>query len=152
MSSTFGRTVQFGKFASRVAAGSTSIHDPALLPDCCQPDRPEECRPVVTGRHRSEELNAKCRRPLGNPRHSWAIRGAPSCATFDSLSTKNKNLQKAADGSLTLYVGAKSPGADKESNWLPAPDGHFSLYIRAYWGQQGILDGSWKPPVIRKAQ
>ena len=41
-------------------------------------------------------------------------------------------------------------GGDKESNWLPAPNGHFSLYIRAYWGQQGILDGSWKPPVIRK--
>jgi hypothetical protein len=67
-----------------------------------------------------------------------------------SLGTKNKDLRKDADGSLTLYVGAKSPGADKESNWLPAPDGHFSLYMRAYWGQQGILDGSWKPPVIRK--
>jgi hypothetical protein len=24
------------------------------------------------------------------------------------------------------------------------------LYIRAYWGQQGILDGWWKPPVTRK--
>jgi hypothetical protein len=27
--------------------------------------------------------------------------------------------------------------------------GHFSLYIRAYGGKKGILDGSWKPPVIR---
>lgn len=67
-----------------------------------------------------------------------------------SLGTKNKNLRRNADGSLTLYAGAKSPGADKETNWLPAPDGHFSLYIRAYWGKQGIIDGSWKPPVIRK--
>jgi hypothetical protein len=41
-------------------------------------------------------------------------------------------------------------GGDKESNWLPAPNGHFSLYIRAYWGKESILDGSWKPPVIRK--
>lgn len=55
-----------------------------------------------------------------------------------------------ADGFLTLYAGNKSPGGDKESNWLPAPAGTFSLYIRAYWGKQGILDGSWKPPVIRK--
>jgi hypothetical protein len=68
-----------------------------------------------------------------------------------SLGTKNKNLKHNANGSLTLYAGAKSPGGDKESNWLPAPDGKFSLYIRAYWGKQGILDGSWKPPVIRKA-
>lgn len=67
-----------------------------------------------------------------------------------SLGTKNKTLKRNADGSLTLYAGAKSPGGDKESNWLPAPDGAFSLYIRAYWGKQGILDGSWKPPLIRK--
>jgi hypothetical protein len=66
-----------------------------------------------------------------------------------SLGTKNKNLRRNADGSLTLYAGAKSPGGEKESNWLPAPDGRFSLYIRAYWGKEGILDGSWKPPVIR---
>lgn len=65
-----------------------------------------------------------------------------------SLGTKNKNLKRNADGSLTLYAGAKSPGGDKETNWLPSPDGKFSLYIRAYWGKQGILDGSWKPPVI----
>lgn len=67
-----------------------------------------------------------------------------------SLGTKNKNLKRNADGSLTLYAGAKSPGGDKDANWLPAPNGPFSLYIRAYWGKQGILDGSWQPPVIRK--
>jgi len=67
-----------------------------------------------------------------------------------SLGTKNKNLKRNADGSLTLFAGAKSPGKNKESNWLPAPNkGPFSLYIRAYWGKQGILDGSWQPPVIR---
>jgi hypothetical protein len=67
-----------------------------------------------------------------------------------SLGTKNKKLRRNADGSLTLYAGAKSPGGEKEANWLPAPDGRFSLYIRAYWGKDGILDGSWKPPIIRK--
>lgn len=67
-----------------------------------------------------------------------------------SLGTKNKNLNRNADGSLTLYAGAKSPGGEKESNWLPAPNGRFSLYIRAYWGKEVILDGSWMPPVIRK--
>jgi hypothetical protein len=69
-----------------------------------------------------------------------------------SLGTKNKNLVRAANGSLTLYAGAKSPGRDRESNWLPAPKGRFSLYIRAYWGKQGILDASWQPPAVRKAK
>lgn len=68
-----------------------------------------------------------------------------------SLGTKNTSLERNEDGSLTLYAGAKNPGGDKENNWLPAPDGAFSLYIRAYWGKEGILDGSWKPPVIKTA-
>lgn len=67
-----------------------------------------------------------------------------------SLGTKNKNLKRNADGSLTLYAGTKSPGRDKDSNWLPAPKSHFSVYIRAYWGKAPILDGSWKPPVVKK--
>lgn len=69
-----------------------------------------------------------------------------------SLGTKNTTLQRNADGSLTLYAGAASPGADKETNWLPAPEGPFSLYIRAYWGKEAILDGSWTPPTIEAVQ
>ena len=67
-----------------------------------------------------------------------------------SLGTKNKNLKHNADGSLTLYAGARSPGKDKESNWLPAPEGTFSLYIRAYWPQKTIVDGTWIPPKIER--
>jgi hypothetical protein len=44
-----------------------------------------------------------------------------------SLGTKNTTLKRNDDGSLTLYAGANSPGADKESNWLPAPEEPFSL-------------------------
>ncbi|HRW14683.1 DUF1214 domain-containing protein, partial [Amaricoccus sp.] len=64
----------------------------------------------------------------------------------------NTGLQRNADGSLTLYAGAASPGADKESNWLPAPEGPFSLYIRAYWGREQILDGTWQPPRIEPVE
>jgi hypothetical protein len=65
-----------------------------------------------------------------------------------SLGTKNKTLQYDPDGSLTIYAGATSPGAGKEANWLPAPNGPFSLYIRGYWADKTMLDGSWKPPAI----
>lgn len=77
---------------------------------------------------------------------------APNVLNRFSLGTKNKNLKHNADGSLTLYIGSKSPGKDQESNWLPASKGNFSLYIRAYWGKQGILDGSWQPPIIRQVK
>jgi hypothetical protein len=67
-----------------------------------------------------------------------------------SLGTKNKNFKYNPDGSLTLYAGTKSPGEDKETNWLPVPEGTFSLYIRCYWGKEAVLDGSWIPPKIEQ--
>lgn len=65
-----------------------------------------------------------------------------------SLGTKNTSLVRNSDGSLTLYAGKNNPGRAREANWIPAPDGNFSLYIRAYWGEQPILDGSWQPPKV----
>ena len=42
------------------------------------------------------------------------------------------NLKKNSDGSFMLYLQADNPGADKESNWLPAPAGPFYLILRNY--------------------
>jgi hypothetical protein len=67
-----------------------------------------------------------------------------------SLGTKNTGLKKNADGSLTIYVSATSPGSNKESNWLPAPKGGFSLYLRSYGPKQAVIDGTWMPPLIEK--
>jgi len=69
-----------------------------------------------------------------------------------SLGTKSKFMQYNPDGSLTLYFGAKSPGKDKETNWVPAPKGNFSLYIRAYWSEKAILEGTWMPPNVAKVK
>jgi len=63
-------------------------------------------------------------------------------------------MKKNADGSLTLYIQNKSPGADKESNWLPAPDGTIYLVLRLYWPKTtppSILPvgkSTWKPPGV----
>jgi hypothetical protein len=64
------------------------------------------------------------------------------------------NLKKNADGSLTLYIQKDSPGKDKESNWLPAPNDLIYLVMRLYWPKPeppSILppgEGTWKPPGI----
>ena len=63
-------------------------------------------------------------------------------------------LKSNPDGSTTLYIQKDSPGADKESNWLPAPPGKFILMLRTYWPNPkapSILDGSWKVPQVKKA-
>ena len=65
-------------------------------------------------------------------------------------------MTKNADGSLTLYIQKDSPGAARESNWLPAPDDPIYLVMRLYWPKTeapSILpagEGSWKPPGIVK--
>ncbi len=69
-----------------------------------------------------------------------------------SVGTKNKDLQYNADGSLTIYVQADAPtDAGQLANWLPAPRGDFSLYVRAYWPKVEITDGSWTPPAVELA-
>jgi hypothetical protein len=68
-----------------------------------------------------------------------------------SLGTKNKALKYAADGSLTLYLGAKSPGNENEANWIPAPAGPFSLILRLYWPDASVLAGAWQPPDVMQA-
>jgi hypothetical protein len=54
------------------------------------------------------------------------------------------------DGSYTLYLQNTSPGADKESNWLPAPKGPFSVVLRLYWPKPDALNGMWKAPKPEK--
>ena len=66
------------------------------------------------------------------------------------------SMKKSEDGSLTLYIQKDSPGADNESNWLPAPNGPIYLVMRLYWPKTeppSILppgEGTWKPPGIVK--
>jgi hypothetical protein len=64
-----------------------------------------------------------------------------------------QNLKTNPDGSTDLYIQKDSPGADKESNWLPAPAGKFVLMLRMYWPNENnpsIITGSWKPPAVTK--
>jgi hypothetical protein len=60
------------------------------------------------------------------------------------------DLKKDADGGLTLYVQHDSPGDDKESNWLPAPNGPFLMVMRLYWPKPEVLDGTWKQPPLER--
>jgi hypothetical protein len=72
----------------------------------------------------------------------------PNSLNRFSLGTKSKLMKQNPDGSLTLYFQNATPGADKETNWVPPPKDEFSLYIRAYWPKAEILNGLWVPPAV----
>lgn len=60
-------------------------------------------------------------------------------------------LKFNADGSLDIYIQADSPGADKESNWLPSPaEGKLGITMRLYAPKPQALDGRWNPPAVKK--
>ncbi|MGO4738977.1 DUF1254 domain-containing protein [Bosea sp. 2KB_26] len=120
--------------------------------------------------------------PLDGSRHKYTITFAPgqlppvnafwSVTMYDGKSqllVKNpidrylinspmlSAMKKDADGSLTLYIQKDSPGADKEANWLPAPDDTIYLVMRLYWPKPtppSILpagEGTWRPPGVKRA-
>jgi hypothetical protein len=69
-----------------------------------------------------------------------------------SIGSATPGLSKGSDGSITLYFQAKSPGKDKESNWLPAPEGPFWPILRTYGPSKSILDGTWKLPPVKRVE
>lgn len=61
-------------------------------------------------------------------------------------------LKRDRDGGLTLYFQHESPGKEKASNWLPAPDGPFLVAMRLYWPKKQALNGQWKTPKMDKVK
>ena len=81
--------------------------------------------------------DAKTQLLIDNPIHRYLIN-----------SPMLPDLKKNDDGSLTIYIQKESPGKEKESNWLPAPDGPIYVAMRLYWPKAEALDGTWKPPAV----
>jgi hypothetical protein len=52
-------------------------------------------------------------------------------------------MKPDADGGLT-----RTRGADKEANWLPAPEGQFFPILRTYLPADDIVNQTWQPPKI----
>jgi hypothetical protein len=61
-----------------------------------------------------------------------------------------EGLKNNTDGSLDIFIQNKNPGPDKESNWLPSPEGSFNMVLRLYLPQPQALNGTWQLPLVQK--
>lgn len=61
------------------------------------------------------------------------------------------NLKRNADGGITIYIQAKSPGKALESNWLPAANAPIGLVMRLYLPKESVFNGGWEKPSIKIA-
>jgi hypothetical protein len=69
-----------------------------------------------------------------------------------SIGDRTRGLEYGDDGSLTIYIQHQSPGATKESNWLPAPEGPFYLIARAYVPKEPMLSGAYRLPAVKMSR
>jgi hypothetical protein len=118
---------------------------------------------TLDGAHKYTLTFAKDAMPPVNPLAFWSITMYteddglwfyPNPLNKLTVSPRDK-LVYNADGSLTLYFQHESPGAEKEANWLPAPDGPFALTLRLYWPNAeapSMLDGTWQPPGVTRVE
>ena len=66
------------------------------------------------------------------------------------LGDRTEGLKYNDDGSLDIYIQKENPGADKESNWLPAATDNFSLTLRMYLPQESVLNSEYQPPPVQR--
>ena len=152
--STWGRTGVNGQYLMRDAQslGGFVVHDPieniypVLMTDANGEPLQDSHRYELT--FKKEEL------PLSDA--FWSVTLYDSTFNFVdnpinryTLGNRSKGMKFNADGSLTMYIQKDAPEADKASNWLPAL-GNFHLVMRVYLPKKPMLDGSWKPPLIKR--
>ncbi|WP_052418372.1 DUF1254 domain-containing protein [Pseudooceanicola atlanticus] len=63
-----------------------------------------------------------------------------------AIGDRTPGLVRNHDGSLDIWIGHDSPGAEDEANWLPAPAGPYTLLLRAYFAKPELLEGRYDIP------
>ena len=106
----------------------------------------------------------------GAHRYEWTLPANPPAKAFWSMTMYNvpkfylvpnpikrygissitPGLKYNADGSVTMYIQKDNPGPDKESNWLPAPEGDFRPMLSMYDPAAAALDPDYSLPPIRR--
>jgi len=69
-----------------------------------------------------------------------------------TVGDRSAGLKYGRGRSLTIYVSHRAPAKRLQSNWLPAPAGHFSLYLRLYEPKAAATNGRWQPPTVSRVR
>ncbi len=67
-----------------------------------------------------------------------------------SIGDPTNGLKYDENGALTVYIQNAPPGKDKESTWLPAPDGPFGEGMRIHEPKPEVLKDTWAPPPVKR--
>ena len=76
----------------------------------------------------------------------WLV---PNAIGRYSIGSHTPGLRYGRDGSLKVSIQQDWPTIDGEENWLPVPNGHFLLTLRAYLPRCELRDGSYAIPEVQ---
>ena len=79
-----------------------------------------------------------------------AIELVPNSANKYLVASYTPDLQKNADGSISIYMSRQLPPGVPAANWLPIPPGPFNVMLRDYGPLGSVLEGTYVPPPIEK--
>ena len=69
------------------------------------------------------------------------------------IGDRSSHLRYSENGDLTLYMQHEEPGAPEQlANWLPVPEGDFSITFRAYEPGPRMLSGEYLPPMLERKE
>ncbi|MFN8483401.1 MAG: DUF1254 domain-containing protein [Anaerolineae bacterium] len=109
----------------------------------------------LTGTHKYELIFPAGMEPPVDAFWSLTVYGAdynlvPNEINRYSIGDRTPGVKKNADGSTTFFFQADSPGADKESNWLPTGNAAWFPVLRLYMPHPEIVNATWECPPMKR--
>jgi hypothetical protein len=94
--------------------------------------------------------------PALKARYAWSVTAVDSAnhrvipnPLNRYLLNSQSDLQRNADGSLTLVFAPKLPDGAPQTNWLPTPQGQeYNLTYRFYGPARDVVQGRYYPPLL----
>jgi hypothetical protein len=144
-------TAYFRRATTALGGLGANLPEDAMYPSTTQDDRGEP----LTGGHRYVIRFEPGQLPPAGAFWSLTLYdtdGFQVSNALDRFALGDRDaLRRGDDDAIEFYVQHDSPGAERESNWLPAPaSGPFTLTLRLYAPKPEVLAGQWAPPPVRR--
>lgn len=70
------------------------------------------------------------------------------------VASYTEDLEKNADGSISIYVAETQPHGVPQANWLPVSDEKFSVMLRVYGVVEGsdVANNTYLPPTVSRSR
>lgn len=150
------RAVMHNDYLSRAVAAASGIYGNSVEEAIYLGSRQDSTQQPLQGGQRYRLHFAPGQLPPAREFWSLTLYDLPDRQLVDNpiqrycLSSRDP-LMRDADGGVTLYIQADSPGENHQLNWLPSTrQGPFNLILRIYGPEQSVVAGQWTLPGIER--